>query len=304
MDPTESHIRATRPYGVRSSSAPLWRVLVRRPTTKGDFRSAGWREPDVAHLLGEHDRFCELLSELGCDVTVADPIDGLVDACYVHDPVIMTAGGAIQLRMVKAIRRTEPQVLADELRRLGVAVPARLDGTAYCDGGDTLWLDQETLLVGRGYRTNAEAVTQLRELLKKESVAVEAVDLPHDRGPEHVLHLQSIVSLVGSDLAVVFEPLAPVSLLERLMDRGIRWVSVDPDEYRTLGCNVLAVRPGVVIMIDGNKRTRTALEAAGSEVHVYQGAEISLKGDGGPTCLTRPIWRADLEKSSGGSIAV
>jgi len=245
-------------------------------------------------MVREHDRLCELLARLGCDVTVAEPIDGLVDACYVHDPVIMTAAGGIQLRMVKPIREAEPRYLAEDLLTMGIPIWARLDAPSHCDAGDTLWLDGETLLVGHSYRTNRPAIAQLAEFLKNEGAAVESVDLPHDRGPEHVLHLQSIVSLVAPDLAVVFEPLAPVSLLLGLRDRGISRIPVDPDEYETLGCNVLSVRPGVVVVVDGNPRTRTAMEAAGCEVHAYSGTEISLRGEGGPTCLTRPVWRADL----------
>jgi N-dimethylarginine dimethylaminohydrolase len=169
-------------------------------------------------------------------------------------------------------------------------VVGRLDGAAAADCGDLLWLDEETLLAGRGYRTNAEGHRQLAAILAAEGALLERCDLPHDRGPGHVLHLLSVVSPVADELAVVFEPLAPVPLLEELRARMIRWVAVDPDEYDTLGANVLAVRPGVVVMADGNRRTRAALEAEGCEVHVYEASELS-KGDGGPTCLTRPVGR-------------
>ncbi len=219
------------------------------------------------------------------------PLEGLVDACYVYDPVLVTGAGTVVLRSAKAVRAGEAAPLATDLEALGVPVVARLEEPARADGGDMLWLDERTLLAGRGYRTNAQAHRQLAAVLAGEGVALERCDLPHDRGPEHLLHLMSVVSPVAGDLAVVFEPLAPVPLLEELRARGVRWVAVEPEEYDTLGCNVLAVRPGVVVMAAGNPRTRRALEVEGCEVHVYEASELS-KGDGGPTCLTRPLLRA------------
>jgi N-dimethylarginine dimethylaminohydrolase len=279
------------PFGVRSMTAPLRSVALRTPTTVGDFAAAGWRPPDPALLLDQHARLAELLSGLGAEVVVLPPIDGLVDACFVFDPVLVTAAGAVVLRSAKAIRFAEAEPLVADLEMLGMPVVGRLAGAAVSDCGDLLWLDEETLLAGRGYRTNAEAHRQLAAILAAEGAVLERCDLPHDHGPANVLHLLSVVSPVAEELAVVFEPLAPVPLLEQLRERMIRWVAVDPDEYATLGANVLAVRPGVVVMADGNPRTRRALEAEGCEVHVYQASELS-KGDGGPTCLTRPLLRS------------
>jgi dimethylargininase len=147
------------------------------------------------------------------------------------------------------------------------------------------------MMAGRSYRTNAEGLRQIARILAAEGATLESVDLPHDRGPEHVLHLMSLISPVADDLAVVYPPLAPVALMQTLAERGIGVVAVPADEYETMGCNVLAVAPRQVIMLYGNPQTRAALESAGCEVYEYQGSEISLKGDGGPTCLTAPIWR-------------
>ena len=282
----------TRPaFGVRSMTAPLRRVVLRTPAPRGDFAAAGWRDPDPELLLAQHERLGALLAGLGAEVVVLPPLEGLVDACYVYDPVLVTGAGTVVLRSAKAVRAGEAAPLATDLEALGVPVVGRLEEPARADGGDMLWLDERTLLAGRGYRTNAQAHRQLAAVLAGEGVALERCDLPHDRGPEHLLHLMSVVSPVAGDLAVVFEPLAPVPLLEELRARGVRWVAVEPEEYDTLGCNVLAVRPGVVVMAAGNPRTRRALEVEGCEVHVYEASELS-KGDGGPTCLTRPLLRA------------
>lgn len=278
-------------FGVRSMSAPLRRVLLRRPSVTGDFAAADWRLPDVGLLARQHEAFGQLLTDLGCEVEVAPPADGLVDATYVRDPGLVTGVGAVLFQMAKPARVAEPDLLGAAVAAAGVPVVARLTGTARADGGDFIWLDERTMLAGRSYRTNAEGLRQVAQILAAEGAGLESVDLPHDRGPGHVLHLMSLISPVADDLAVVFPPLAPVALMQTLAERGIRVVPVAAEEYQTMGCNVLPVEPRLVLMLNGNPQTRAALEAAGCQVHEYDGSEISLKGDGGPTCLTAPIWR-------------
>jgi dimethylargininase len=269
----------------------LRRALLSAPVTTGDFSAAGWREhPNGDRLRAEHESFAELLAGLGVDVTMLPADEGLVDACYAYDPAFVTGSGAIALRMAKPARVGEPDRIVAALELIGVPTIGRLEGDAVADGGDMCWLDSSTLAVARGYRTNADAHRQLAAILAPEGVSVDPYDLPHHRGAEHVMHLLSVVSPVADDLAVVFEPLAPVPLLQALDDRGIRRIHCAAEELDSQGCNVLAVAPGVVVMTDGNPRTRRALEAAGCEVHVYAAAELN-KGDGGPTCLTRPILR-------------
>jgi N-dimethylarginine dimethylaminohydrolase len=270
-------------------SAPLRRVLVRRPATAGDWEAAGWRVPEPALLARQHEDFCALLTDLGVEVEVADAADGLVDAVYMHDPVMVTGEGAIPLNMRKPIRSTEPDLMAAELERVGVPILGRLPDGAWADGGDRFWLDDSTMAIGLGYRTNAAGAAAVQDL---SGVDVVTYDLPHDAGPAHVLHLQSLISALAADLLVVFEPLMPVRLLEDLRERGYDWIPVAPDEYLAMGCNVLCVRPGVVVMAEGPDTLRDRIEAHGVAVHTYDGSELSLKGDGGPTCLTCPILRA------------
>jgi dimethylargininase len=278
-------------FGVRSMVAPLQRVLLRQPSVTGDFTAAGWRPPDPALLARQHDALSQLLADLGCQVELAAPAAGLVDATYVRDPGMVTGRGAVLFQSAKPARMAEPPLLGEALAAAGVPVTGQLTGSARAEGGDIIWLDERSLLVGRSYRTNAAGLHQIGELLAVEGVAVASVDLAHDRGPAHVLHLMSVISPVAEDLAVVYLPLAPVPLVEELAARGVRIVPVPEPEYHTMACNVLAVRPGVVVMLAGNPQTSAALAAAGCEVHVYDGSEISMKGDGGPTCLTAPILR-------------
>jgi N-dimethylarginine dimethylaminohydrolase len=280
-------------WGTADMYSPLRRVLVRTPTTVGEFVADGhWREPDPGLLLDQHAEFVELLRSMGADVVVADAVDGLVDAVYTHDPMTMTPFGALLYQMRKPVRAAEPATMRSDLERLGIPVLGELTGAAASDGGDKVWLDASTFVVGRGYRTNAAAVQQMRALLDPRGVEVVSVDLPHFRGPDAVLHLMSVVSPLDRDLAAVYEPLAPVALLELLDARGIERITVDDDEFETQGANILAVGPRRVVLAAGNDKVRRKLDAAGVEVHVFDGSEVAVKGDGGPTCLTQPLWRA------------
>ncbi|MEO8329408.1 MAG: arginine deiminase family protein [Candidatus Nanopelagicales bacterium] len=279
-------------WGTPDMVSPLRKVFVRTPTTVGDFvGQAQWREPDRELLLTQHAEFVALLESTGAQVLVAPPVDGLVDSVYTHDPAVMTPFGAILLRMRKPIRSPEPAAMSEDFERMGVPVLGSLTDPAFSDGGDKVWLDERTLVVGRSYRTNAAAIAQFRDLLSPHGVDVISVDLPHYLGPDAVLHLMSVISPIAHDLSVVFEPLAPVALLEILDERGIKRVTVDEDEMLTQGANILAVAPGEVVLAAGNDKVRAKLEAAGVKVHEFAGTEVAVKGDGGPTCLTQPLWR-------------
>ena len=278
-------------FGVNSMVAPLTRVAVRPPSLRGDYTVAHWAQPlDGALLLEQHAAFVALLERLGCGVEVLPPTDDMPDACFTYDPAFVIPSGVIELRGAKAVRAGEPPLLTADLQALGVPVVGRLTGEATADGGDMFWLDESTLAVGRSYRTNQAAIDQLRPMLAADGVSIEVFDLSHDLGPEFCLHLMSVVSPVREDLAVVFERLAPIALLQALAARGIDYVCVPDEDYLSLGCNVLAVRPGVVVMANGNNATAALLRDRGVEVHFYEASEIN-KGEGGPTCLTRPIKR-------------
>jgi dimethylargininase len=209
-----------------------------------------------------------------------------------HDPLLMTARGGIPLHMRKPVRAREPAHAREELERFGVPVVGELPDGAYADGGDRFWLDDATMAIGLGYRTDRAGALAVAALAEPEGVAVETYDLPHDQGPDHVLHLQSMISGITPELVVVFEPLMPVRLIQELEARGIERIAIDREAYDAMGCNILAVRPGVVVVVDGVPSVRRELERRGVEVHVYDGSELSLKGDGGPTCLTAPLLRA------------
>jgi N-dimethylarginine dimethylaminohydrolase len=278
-------------YGCENMVAKLERVLVRRPEEAACERwlDFGWRSaPDVGKLLAEHDAFCALLESAGAEIVFGRPVPLGLDAIYTFDPAIVARHGAVVLRPGKDLRLPEAAASADDLATAGIPVLATLEAPATLDGGDTIWLDERTLLVGRGYRTNAAGVAALRAALL--DVDVIEFDLPHFHGSEEVMHLLSLVSPVAHDTAVAYLPLMPVRLVQLLEARGIRLVEVPDEEFETMGPNVLALEPGVVVALERNHETRRRLEQAGIEVLTYQGTELS-KGDGGPTCLTRPLLR-------------
>lgn len=284
-------------YGSQSMVAPLRRVLVRRPDAAfGAADPAVWHyaaRPDLAAAQAEHDAFVAALREHGCEVIYAEePQPGRADSIFVHDPVIVTDAGAVILSMGKALRRGEEQALEADLRRAGVPTLGRLSGAALAEGGDLLWLDGRTLAAGVGFRTNPEGLRQLAAILAPLGVTVLPVELPFFQGPAACLHLMSLISLVADDLAVVYRPLLSVPFLQELERRGVRLIDVPEAEFLyTMGTNVLALAPGECIMLEGNPVTQAALAAAGCEVRTYVGREISLKAEGGATCLTRPILR-------------
>ena len=280
-----------RSYGAQHMTATLRRVLVRspQPVDVPSWRDLGWRdEPHTGRLGAEHEAFCSLLEDAGAEVVSADCDPGNLDAIYTFDPVLVTDEGALLLQPGKPQRRNEPQALEPVLRASGVPIAGELSPGELAEGGDTLWLDERTLLVGRSYRTNDEGIDALRRALP--DVEVLAFDLPHLRGSGAVLHLLSLISPLADDLAVAYLPLLPVRLVELLYERDIAILAVPDEEFETMGPNVLALAPRVGVALDVNRETRRRIEQAGGEIIVYHGQELS-KGDGGPTCLSRPLLR-------------
>lgn len=275
-------------------TAPLRRVAVRRPGV--DFAAADptqWHyteAPNEFEAVAEHDALVNLLIDDGVEIIGHDAdLPGLADAIFVHDPVLVTDRGTVVLRMGKTLRRGEEPALAATLEAAGVPIAGTLVEPAMAEGGDLLWLDAGTLAVGQGFRTNRAAIDQLRSLLP--GVSLVPVNLPYGAGPAACLHLMSLVSLVADDLAVVHRPLLPVPFWELLAERGYRFVDVPPEEMATHGTNVLAVAPYDCIMLEGNPETMAQLRDAGCRVRTYRGDEITLKAEGGATCLTRPVLR-------------
>src|SRR5215207_313711 len=296
----ESTVTTDRAWGGQSMVAPLKRVLVRKPAppaAEERFADFGYRRAvDHDRTEQEHDAFRALLAESGAEVVGAGPDEtGMLDAIFAYDPSLMTDAGAVLLRPGKELRLGEVDFAERSYAELGIPVIGRIEAPGSVEGGDALWLDDRTLAVGRGYRTNDEGIRQLSALLAPYGIDTLTVDLPHWRGPNECLHLMSFISPVADRLAVVYPPLMSVPFVQELQRRGWSFIEVPNEEFETHGCNVLALAPMRVLVCDGSPVTRARLEAAGCDVMVYTGDELSHNRAGGPTCLTRPILRtADM----------
>lgn len=282
-----------RAYGAQSMTAPLREVLVKAPGPAFgrafDDPAVGFLRPvDLEGARRDHAGLVEALERLGVRVHELGAETDDPDLVYVFDPMVIADGGAIPLAPGKPNRRGEPAVLEAWTAAHGIPTLGRITGRGTVEGGDTFWLRPDLLCIGRTLRTNHEGATQLASIVGGDA---RIFDVPYWKGPAELVHLLSVISPVADDAAVVFLPLLPAGLFELCRDLGFRLIEVPEEEYPTLGCNVLAVRPGVVIVADGNPVTRRGMEAAGIEVHAIPLREVGENGSGGVTCLTRPILR-------------
>jgi len=214
-----------------------------------------------------------------------------IDSIYCRDASIATDFGIIICNMGKQGRIHEPYAQLEAYKINNVNILGEIKFPGALEGGDVAWLDQNTLAVGHTYRTNEEGISQLKGLLQPKGIEIIVVELPHYKGKSDVFHLMSILSPVDKNLAVVYSPLMPIKFRNELLERGFQLIEVPEQEFDSMGCNVLAIAPRDCLMVAGNPITRKLLEDAGASVHIYEGNEISVKGGGGPTCLTRPIDR-------------
>lgn len=288
-------------YGCQSMVGKIQSIIIKHPKDafiSQEHLDKNWERfnyvsvPDYEVGLEEYKVFENIIKENVTNVYYLPKDDNVgLDSIYTHDTCKITEKGAILFTPGKELRREEKNATKKFLVELGIPILGEISGTGIMEGGDVVWLDEKTIVVGRGYRTNYEGIRQLKELTKDVVDEFIVVELPHGDGADECLHLMSIISMVDKDLAVVYSKLMPVSFRELLIDRGIELIEVDDEEYLNLGSNVLALAPRVCLMVAGNPKTKRKLEEAGATVYEYKGDEISFKGTGGPTCLTMPLKR-------------
>lgn len=249
--------------------------------------------PDYEKSCTDYDKFLKLIKSFGPEIHFL-PTDKStsLDSIYTHDPCIISNGGAIICNMGKKARSQEPNTIRKYFESINVPILGQIEYPGVLEGGDVVWIDQKTVAVGEGYRSNIEGITQFQTLLGDLVDNVIPVPLPHWNGSSDCLHLMSNISPIDHNLFLVYSRLLPVPFRKYLLDRKIQLIEVSDAEYDSMGCNVLAVGNKKVVMIEGNPITQKKLEKNGVEVHTYDGKEISLKGAGGPTCLTRPFFRS------------
>jgi len=288
-------------YGCQSMVAKMESVIIKRPQDAliGPQNLANlWQSfnytacPDYEKTLLEFAHFEQILQQHVAKIYYLPHHEKAgLDSIYTHDPVKITRRGAILMNMSKPLRAAEPQVLQAWLAQIGIPVLGKIQTPGCMEGGDVIWLNARTLAVGRGYRTNAEGIRQLKALTTGMVDRIIEVPLPHADGAEACLHLMSLISLIDRDLAVVYSRYLPVFFRQILMAMGIELIEVPDDEYERLGTNVLALAPRLCLYSAGNPATLAKMIQAGAQVFTYPAEEISLKGTGGPTCLTCPVLR-------------
>jgi N-dimethylarginine dimethylaminohydrolase len=278
----------------------LKKVALRRPeqamVNQGKV-DAEWRDlnyhtrPDFNHAVAEHKRLAEIIEGVGAELLYLPAADALtMDSLYVRDAATLCARGVVLCNMGKPAREAEPGVHGEAFRKAGIPVAGAITGAGKVEGGDIIWLDESHVGIARGYRTNDEGIRQFKEIVGPD-VHVEVAVLPHYKGPSDVFHLMSIISPLDDDLELVYSPLMPVSFREWLVGLGKVLVEVPESEFASMGCNVLTIAPREVVIVEGNPETHRRMETAGCKVHVIEADAISVPGEGGPTCLTRPLIR-------------
>ena len=290
-------------FGCQDMTSTIRRVLIKSPENAyknqvnidSQYQDLNYfGKPDFVRSLEDYESFRSILKKSGVEIhdLPADDITSL-DSIYTHDPCLISNSGVVLCSMGKILRQKEPEMISKYFKSLNIPIIGKISPPGKLEGGDIVWIDNRTVAVGVGYRSNLEGIAQLKEILSGDVDEIIPVHLPHWTGPSDCLHLMSNISPIDRDLFLVYSKLLPVSFREYLLDRGIKLLEVPDDEYESMGCNVLAIAPKKVIMIEGNDVTKNLLEKEGVDVSTYPGLEISYKGAGGPTCLTRPFLREE-----------
>lgn len=276
-------------------------LMLKRPAEAfidNDTLSKQWKplnfleKPDLRKSISQYEAFEKILTSKGTKAMYlpADP-NLSIDSIYPRDASIVTDFGVVLCSMGKATRSGEPTAEEEEYKRNGVKILGAIQSPGTLEGGDCAWIDHKTLAVGRTRRTNDEGIRQVKALLEPNGIEVLVVPMPDYQDASDVFHLMSVFSPIDSNLAVIYSPLMPIDFRNELLRRNYMLIDVPDSEFQSMGCNVLAIAPRMCVMVAGNRETRKWIEAAGGKVFEYEGSEISVKGGGGPTCLTRPIER-------------
>ena len=292
-------------YGCQSMVGKIESILIKKPEQafiSQEHLNETWEEfkyfgcPDYEKVLDEYKVFEKYITENVENVYYLPQDDRTgLDSIYTHDPLKITKKGAIYFPMGKVLRGREYQATREFLEGIGVPTLGEIKAPGKMEGGDVLWIDEKTVAIGRGYRTNDEGIRQFKDLTMDIIDEYIIVPMPHGDGVDACLHLMSIISFVDVDKAVVYSKYMPVFFREYLIDRGIQLIEAEDDEYDYLGTNLLALEPGKVILIDGCPKIEGKLRDMGIEVMTYEGREVSYRGTGGPTCLTCPITRLETK---------
>ena len=299
---TQNHKGMQPIFNCNNMVDPIKKILLNHPKNaffnqnkiNSEFKELNFFDaPDYYESLHEYEAFIDILKSYNIELYFLDENNSTtIDSIYAHDPFIISNDGAIICNMGKKNRVSEIKNVKIFLKNNGIPILGEIYTPGKLEGGDIVWIDSHNIAVGIGYRSNIEGVKQLREILSGSVKNIFPVPLPHWNGPNDCLHLMSNLSPIDSNLFLVYSRLLPVQFIQYLKEKNIQLIEVPDEEYETMACNVLAISPRQVIMLEGNPITKRLLEKENVMVHTYKGSEISLKGAGGPTCLTKPFLRS------------
>ncbi|MFL2768138.1 MAG: dimethylarginine dimethylaminohydrolase family protein [Dehalococcoidia bacterium] len=287
--------------GLNSNVKTLKSVILKHP--KDAFKSQKfiddhWEslnfisKPKYNKAILQYENLIKILNDNNVDIHYLPSDDQTyLDSIYTHDPMFMTQQGAIFGNMGKELRKYETLMMEEYFIKNNLPILGKIKDKGSLEGGDVIWVDKSTVAVGLTYRTNAEGINQLENILSKIGVNLIKVDLPHWDGPNNVLHLMSLISPLQEKLFLIYEKLIPVGFLNFLKAKNIKFLNIDESEYDTLACNVLPLSENKCLIVSGNDKTRSVIDRSGIETIEFEASEICYKGSGGPTCITRPILR-------------
>ena len=248
-------------------------------------------KPDLKKAISEYNYFRSFLEEDEINIIELPSSDKLtLDSIYTRDSILVCRSGLILCNMGRSSRTPEAEENFKTLALKGYKIAGQIKSPGTLEGGDFIWIDDKNAAVGLGPRTNSEGIRQLKKILGPK-IDLHTVHLPNPAHPDDVLHLMSIISPIDKDLAVIYKPFMPESFLNWLTNLGIKFIEVNEDEYTLMGCNILATAPRSIIMLENLPEINSKLKKSGCKIRFYKGDEISRKGEGGPTCLTRPLIR-------------
>jgi len=308
-------------YGAQSEYGKLKSVLMHIPGEEINIVSGSNREdylfrevPDLDRFKYEHEKFVKILKEEGVRVyLVEEEVSGeLIEAIklcpnmvFTRDNGTITKSGAIIGRMKHHARSVEPIIVREALKNIGVPIQAVIEAPAIFEGGDAVWLDEETLMIGYGPRTNEEAVKKvLMEGLGKTFKNLIAVPLPGRR-----VHLDGALMILSDKIAVTrIEDISMypskmymedgrikiINLAKWLMEKGYELITVNDREDRMFGANLVAIGEMKVLSYLWNRRIMRELEKRGFDVIGVEGYEL-VKGGGGLHCMILPIERESIK---------
>ncbi|MFB6125533.1 MAG: dimethylarginine dimethylaminohydrolase family protein [Halanaeroarchaeum sp.] len=285
---------------VRSEIGRLERVLVHEPGP--EFKTVV--DPDVWNWDGlprqeraadEHAALVEILEEH--DVTVhrlETAGENLAESLFVRDVAFAIEGGVVVGQMVEETRHGEERRVSERVVELGMPIYHTVHGPGGFEAGNMVWIDEETVAVGRSRTTNAEGIRQVRTVL--DTYDVEMVEVPIFGSTQSTgqTHLALVFSMVAADLALIYPQAVPDEFVDLLHDRGIDTLEVPMREQRNRATSTVVIEPGTVLLPAGNPQTAAALREVCSTVYELSIREIAKTG-GGLKGLVLPLERAPLD---------